>query len=507
MAWGMVAGGCQTVVSLAVSFVQIRLIFDYLPSNLVGTWFLFLTLAGYVALFDLGVSPTLSREISLALGSQRNEHETRQRIADLLSTTLRIFAAISVGVFLLVLIVGLWFLGRVAPPSHLEEVRIAWMIFAFGAAVNIFGNAAYAGITGLGNVGSERTLRAVLQLIYLGIVYLALVKDGGVVGLAAAWVTHGVLLAIAGWVMLRRYCPWLSDYRGRTQGMLWAMAVPSAKWAMTAFGSMLILNTDNVIIAEVLGTAAIPPYEIVAKVTTMSMYLAALIITSAMPFISMAYARGDLDSVRAIMLRSLRFGMGFMVVASAWFFVYAELFIALWTGPGNFVGQSVVGVFVVMLILEAHHRFHATVSLAMGRLVFHWVALGAGVLNIVLTLLLVRRFGLVGVALGSMIAQLLTNNWFAPYYNLRTLGLSVRRYALSVGVPLATLFGVAFLSAYGIRQALAPILASLPLQLAAGVGGTLAVSATVFWILLDAREQVNILRPLRRFLHLQEVTP
>ena len=497
---GVVAGWLQAIVAVVVSVVQVRLIFHYLPLDLTGVWFLFLTLAGYVALFDLGISPTLSREISFSLGSGRSESEIRQRIADLVSASLRIFAAISAGVLIVSLFGGLWFLPYLVPPAHLRDVREAWMVFAFGAAANVFGNAAYAGLVGLGNIGTERTIRTAVQVLYITMLYVALAQGGGMAAMAAVWVAHGVLLAAAGWLALRRSCPWLSELRGTSVGTFRAVASPSAKWAMTAFGSVLILDTDNVIIAKTLGTAAIPPYELIAKIATVSMYLASLISTSSAPFVSVAHARGDAEGIRRIALRNVRLGMGLMVVISAWVLVYAEPFVHLWVGPGQFVGTPVVAVFVVLIGLEAHHRLHATVSMAVGRLVFHWWALGAGVLNIALTLLLVGRYGLLGVALGSMIAQLLTNNWFVPYYTLRTLGLSIRDYCATVCVPLVVLLAVALASAAAVRVG-TPTTLPLVLQLALGLATTMAASLTAFWMfLLDAGERAALLRllPLRQ---------
>jgi O-antigen/teichoic acid export membrane protein len=443
IAAGSLAGWVQAGVGIAVSLLQVRFVLEFLPRELSGVWFLFLALAGYVALFDLGISPTLSREISFALGSGATEPEARSRVADLVATAWRAFGAIGLGVLGLSLAAGLWYLSTVAPPERIAEVRSAWIVFAIGATLNVYGNAALAAITGLGAVATERLIRAASQALFLTLTYLALSSGVGIQGLAGAWLAQAVVLTAAGWLSLRRLAPWLRGARKVPAGMIRSVMGPSLKWAATAFGSVLILETDNLVIARTMGTGAIPPYEVVAKLAFATMYLSAIVLSSSIPFLSRAFASGEMDQLRSMTLRNVRLGMGSMLIMGAWLLVYARPLIALWVGPSNFVGQPVVAVFVVMLILEAHHRFLATTSLAMGDLVFHWLALGAGVLNIVLTLLLVRRLGLLGVALGSMLAQLTTNNWLVPRYTLRRLGLPLGRYLATVLVPLLLVFGVA----------------------------------------------------------------
>jgi O-antigen/teichoic acid export membrane protein len=498
IAAGVLAGWLNAAVGVVVSLVQVRLVFRALPLELTGVWFLFLTLAGYVALFDLGIGPTLSREISFALGGAAGERETRQRVADLVGTAGRFFAWISSAVLAVSLPAGLWFLSLVAPPAHLREVQVAWCVFVVGAALNVFGNAAFAGLVGLGSVGAERGVRTAVQVLYLGFLYVALSSGTGMLGLSVAFVANGAVLTFAGWIALRRELPWLGEHRARRSGMLRAIMAPSAKWALTAFGSLLILDTDNVIIARAMGPAAIPSYSLIAKLAGMSVYLAGLLAISSAPFVSVAHARGDDEAIRDIALRNVRVGMGFMAVASAWTIVFAGPFVDLWVGPGHFVGTAIVAVFVTMMFLEAHHRFHATIAMSMGHVVFHWWALGAGVLNLALTLALVRTHGLLGVALGSMIAQMLTNNWYVPAYTLRLLRLPAGAYLGAVGLPVVAVLAAALLSALAARSLLPDTIHPIA-RLAAGGLAAVAGGGGVFWlVLLEPEERVQVTRVLRR---------
>jgi len=58
----------------------------------------------------------------------------------------------------------------------------------------------------------------------------------------------------------------------------------------------------------------------------------------------------------------------------------------------------------------------------------------SGGINLMLTFIGVKWLGLLGVALGTMIAQMLTNNWYAVVKTLRILKLGFWKYVKGSGI-------------------------------------------------------------------------
>ena len=81
-----------------------------------------------------------------------------------------------------------------------------------------------------------------------------------------------------------------------------------------------------------------------------------------------------------------------------------------------------------MMFLEVHHVSHASMVMASGKIPFALTALVAGALNIIFSIIFVHKIGLIGIALGTLLAQLLTNNWYAVYVNLNMLGVKLTNY-------------------------------------------------------------------------------
>lgn len=442
---GILSGGGLTVITTIVSIVQLRLILDFLTTDVAGMWLLFLSIGAYIAFFDFGISPTLSREIGFILGrrdqSAVNVHE--QEVADLLATCWRMFVALACAAFVFGLIlmgVYLWFQPLTA---YQTEIQWAWLIFLLGASTNILGGAVFAALYGMGDVATERIIRSVMLLFGLGLAYLSLYFGYGIIGLAVSWLIQNLVARLFALWVLNANHPWIKNARGcARKDLLFNIAVPSLKWAAMGFGAILILQTDNIIIATMLGTGFIPQYEAVAKMAVALMTLSLLIVNSSTPFLSRAYAAGQHEQVLVLLLKNVRISMFSMAVFVPFMAIFGGDMVEVWLGPGNFIGNPVLWTMLVMVFLEVHHVALATATMATGRIAFMWVALAAGVLNILISLVLVRQLGIWGVALGTMIAQMLTNNWYAPYITFKHFGVSIKVYLNKVIFPVIGLLGL-----------------------------------------------------------------
>jgi len=498
---GVLGGGGFTITSIVTNVVLISFVMDFLPKDISGLWFLFISFGLYIAFFDLGFSPTISREIGFILGSTMlSEEEKAQGVRDIIATSLRVFQVTSVLVFVLALTAGGAFVLSLAPEGSITEVGIAWGIFSFGAAVNILGGAAFATLYGLGYVATERIVRSIGLWLWLLLSVASLYMGFGIVGLSVAWVTQNLLARAIGWVLIYRYNPELRHKKGRVgMDIFKKMAMPSIKWAAIGLGALFILQSDNPIIAAIFGPEAIPPYEAASKMVIAMMTFSLLVVTSSTPFVSRAWSAGNVEGVRSLLIRNVRYGMSIMVVFVAYLAVFGEMVVDLWLGPGNFVGYPVLWTLLAVLTFEAHHVIHASAAMGAGHIVFLRAALLSGILKIGLSVMLARYYGLLGVAMGTLIAQLLTNNWYAPFVALRLFEVRFTDYLKTCVLPLMLLLGLmVFLNAW-MRDLL--FNGSLLMVVLKSLSLSCFIGGLVFWFLLISKEErgkiVTLVRPDR----------
>ena len=438
IARGAVSSIVFTSTSVVVALVQLRLIVHFLPSDLAGLWLLFLTVGSYVAFFDLGISPTVGREMSFAIGLTGADEQGRtRRIHELLQTLWHVLRVLALAAGVVSIAAGEIVILASKHYRDNRTVQLTWALFGLGASLNLLGGSALAGLYGLGRVATEKLIRSASLVVGLALTAAALMFNWGILGLAIAWLMQGAVTGVLGWYYLRRALP---DIFRLSCSPNWELAKklagPSLKFALIQLGAIFILQSANPLIAITLGTSAIPPYEALSKIAATMMTLALLIVNSSAPYFSMAYAAGEYDDLRKLLARNLQLGIGLIIVLGAFVAVNGDRVVAVWLGRSRFAGFFVLWVLLFMVLLEVHHVIFATAVMAAGQIVFVWAALISGALNLILALSLVGRFGLLGIALAIAIAQLLTNNWYVPYVSVRLFKIPVGQLVRTIWLPL-----------------------------------------------------------------------
>lgn len=416
-----------TATTLIVSVVLIRLIVAALSAERAGFWFLLLSFSQFILFFDLGFSPTLTRTIALAIGKQQDPSSRISIIGSAISTLQMVtyilaliifFAGIPIGIF----VIPTWLnLSTFDIPS--------WVIFLAGAVTNLAGGVKLASLNGLGYVSTERLLRALGQILWLLMTYAVLKLGYDLTGLAFAWALQGLIVRVlAGWILKRRHPELHHNSHSPQLSILKEMFPPSIRWAITSLGAFLILQTGNIVIAKVLGTSSIPPYEALNRMLAALMTLGVLVASASSPFISRSYGANDSVGLKRLLFLNVRIGMTIVLSAAIFLWFQGRHIVSLWLTSDQFAGDQALSFGIAMAILEVHHVILATAVMATGIVPFAGWAVGAGVLNLILGFLLVPRFGLAGMAASTFTAQLITNNWYAPFVAFRRFKISVLDY-------------------------------------------------------------------------------
>ena len=105
--------------------------------------------------------------------------------------------------------------------------------------------------------------------------------------------------------------------------------MPSLNWAVTTLGAVIILNTDNIIIATMLSPAEIPAYEVVAKIIFSVMALSLLFVNTTMPFLSRSFKEEDTDHFLLLNSRNCRVSLSLILFTAAFLGVNGDKLFSL----------------------------------------------------------------------------------------------------------------------------------------------------------------------------------
>lgn len=449
IAYGTLASLILTATTMLVSVIQLRLFVHDLAPDHAGLWILLMSLGQYVAVMDLGFGPTLSREIAFALGRSPDSADSRSHISSLIASIQRVLTLLALALFVIGLPIGAFIIWRHEPTAELFET---WLIFLMGAATNLTGNLGLMALYGFGSVTTERLIRAVSQVLWLIMSFIALKAGFGLRGLAIAWLFQGLIMRSSAYFYLHRHQSWLRSTKGQVSTeLLKRLLPPSLKWAATSLGALLILQSGNFIIGLRLTTNEIPGYEGLAKIAAALMTLGLAIVTASTPYLSRMIAAGDREGTHGLISSNVKICVSITALGAIFFAYFGEDVVRVWLGEGLFAGQATLIALLVMACLEVHHVVLASATMASGHVPFAGAAILAGAVNLVLGLVLAKYFGVFGVALAIFIAQLTTNNWYAPWYTFRLFKISLKDYFARVLGPIALLLIAMSAAAYALK--------------------------------------------------------
>jgi O-antigen/teichoic acid export membrane protein len=190
----------------------------------------------------------------------------------------------------------------------------------------------------------------------------------------------------------------------RTDLVLVAMFM-EVKWVTYySLGRMLIVYTENAV------------FEITRAYT---------------PRLTELYAKDERSALNELFFAGTRYAGVIAIVAVVGVWSFATYFLALWVGP-EYVAN-------LPRMLQSLSR---QLIFASGKLTFlMWLTIFEAVVNIVLTVVLVRFYGLAGVAMGTVIPLLISQMLAMPWYMSTALGIAQRRWVIE-GLGRPVLVGV-----------------------------------------------------------------
>jgi len=512
---GVMGGWFQIGVSIVGMTIQTAVLIRVLPAADAGFWFVAFSFINYLLVFDFGFSPTLTRHIAFINGyykgssphtpddlpkSVAQSDSAEQAIADQVKTVDRIYKILTVIVLTVSLFLGPLIFPLILKKAFSGEYLVAWACFSVGTTLYLNAVVRFAVTNGLGVTEAERLARAGSQIVGISITILAVYWGYGIAGAAAGWLVQNLIFFLASILVVRNLYPWLRRLKGRaTLKIAKEMLEPSLKWAGMCLGSMLILATGPIIISWKLGLGAVPLYAALTQLLFAFLSLTILPAKISEPFTAMAYSSGQKDKVEEILLRNVRYLMSLTTIFCTIIAVFGSEIVNFWLGPGRFAGYPTLWTLTIIIVLETHQVIHAITVMATGRIIYLPWALGAGILNLVLGFTLVGPLGVWGVALGTMLAQMLTNNWFAPWSCLRLLRISFRAYFGGLR-PVIINFGLCLGVAVGLKFFATFLLFSQTVGLITCVLLVGLVGLLGFWLnVLDHEERTAVSGSIRLF--------
>jgi len=395
-----------TLAGISATYILTPFVIRSLGPEGYGTWTLITSMTGYISLLALGVPMACVRYLAqhVAEGDTRKMNATIGSCAGLYLLIGAV--AVVIGAALMVLF-GIYEI----PSIFKTDARLA-----FGLMV-IQVSAGFIGFLPEGIMYAHHDF-VVRNLVRIGGVLLRfsltiglLALDASLVMLASIQLACLAFDFCVSWLLIRRRYPGirisLADFDLRMVRRIFSFSVYVL---LLSAGARLSFETDALVIGGFLGVGAIPFYAVANSLIVYLMDFIIAIAAVVSPMATKLNTEGKLDQLREIFLKWSKVALSLSLVAGIFLLVFGPRFIGWWIDPSfEQPAGRVLQILTVSCFLFLPIRGVALpVLMGLGKPKTATLAfLGAGLLNLVLSVLLVRPFGLSGVAIGTAIPNVL----------------------------------------------------------------------------------------------------
>ncbi len=428
------AGELFAVISIAAGLLATPLVLRWLGDEQFGAFRVTSDWYGHLALFELGLGGAILPLLAEAIARQDAEL-VRQTLAAGVKAYFRAsFGMIAGGLGLAAIITWLVPVGT----ANANDLRRACIVCVLGMAFVPL--APFRALVEAQQRGYRVSVLLVLHsLLVTGLAVAMARAKWGISGQCLAVLFAGVAFRLI------LACDALREFSGLLAASIKRAPEPEVwrrlwnlNWPTLIFdlASRISLLTDNIIVAGLLGASSVVPFFVTQRLTAVAQRELQGIGNASWAGLAELHAQGDLRTFnqRLIDLTMLVtvLGVACMVPLAA----FNRHFVALWVGPARYGGGPLTAIASVDAILLAAFSL------------WGWCVSGTGqigemtgamviqsIINLILSVLLTRRCGVIGPVLGTLIAFVAVSCWYLPLLLRRLFGTSLKALIGAIAAP------------------------------------------------------------------------
>ncbi len=391
-----------------------------------GIWGLIFAITGYYGLFDLGIRSSVVRYVSKFTAIDDVED-----LAKLINTSLFSYSCIAI-LSLLVTAVLTFYVDTIfkIPPGLHSTAR--WLMLMVGTAIALGFPLGVVGgfLDGLQKFYINNWTSVTANAVRVVLIVLALTHGRGLLTVALITVVLPLITSLVRGAIAFRICPVPFGLKYVDRGTFRMMANYSGVTLIIMVATQLKFKTDTIVIGTMLSAAAVTYFIIGSRIVNYTQQVVMALAQNFLPLASQSEATGNMDRLRKVLVAGNRLCALICFPITATLLILGKSVIEVW------VGQKYVATSYPVLVILIVPSTLMWAQAASGRVLFGigkhrtwaFVTLAEGVCNLILSLILVRPYGIAGDAFGTAIPLACSMTLFMPSHLCRKLGIRLRTY-------------------------------------------------------------------------------
>lgn len=430
---GSILGICNFFVNAIAGILLMPFIVHHLGNRMYGLWIIVGSILGFYGIFDFGLVFTVQRYISRAIGKENYEEANK-----VINTSLALYSLIGLSISFLLIAVSILAPLFIKNFTEINLFRIIIIILGIDIVIG-FPMRVFSGVL-ISHIRYDlyTAIEIIKTIIRIILVVIFLKMGYGI--LALTLITAG--LEIAGYLIKFIIVKTMFKYIVLSRNLIDKTILKSFfKYSSISFVTQIAdqfgSKVSNFVIAGFMGLSFVTVYAIASNLIRYFMNFIGSSVGLMLPVFSQYEGRGDFVSIREKYILSVKISGYLSILIGGTLILFGRIFIERW------MGKEYLSAYPLLVILTIPTIFtlmqNPTWGLLYGISKHKFFAIQnviEVIVNFILSLILIRKFGLIGVAFGSAIPMMLIRLFIQPIYVCKVIGLKIYKFYFGLMAPM-----------------------------------------------------------------------
>lgn len=415
-------------VLIVSRFFMPRLIDQKIGQTALGIWDLSWSIVAYLGIIMFGLSSSVNRYVAM-YRSQQDIEALRRAASSVLCMQIGIGAVVMIAVILLTAFLP--FMMKNLNETDLSTARCVLLFLGASLAIQCACDTSKGVITGCHRWDIYNLMMGISEAAAIGGMVSVLIAGGGLIGVAAIYMTIVLLTESARMVVAFSVCPELKIRKKYIYfGDAKEMFLFGAKTFVNGIAQMVIVNSTCIFIGGILGPNSLAifsrPMAIIRNFQTFIDKFAFVITPTTGSLIGM----GKIEDLRQLLISMCRYGNAIAFPCAAFLIGYADIILEFWMGP-RYAEGTILQIMTLFYILPIGQTPALRILIGMDR---HGKAgLIAGIIALIVFGILMLMMGLENLSLTKSallisIPIMISNGIVIPFFACYQLGVNKTHY-------------------------------------------------------------------------------
>ena len=472
-------------INALLAFIMTPIVIRYIGQEGYGLWVILLSIIGYAGFLDLGITSALLRYIA-RYAAQKDESSLNETV----NTALAIFC--TTGFFLVlssffITIPLANFLNIVE--TNLDDFTRAVQLLSFVIFLRFVAGVFRCSLIAHEYFIASNSVEILSSLIRAGTTFYLLANGWGIIGIAVSHTITTTFMVFCHFTLCKIFIPAIKlQFKSINKATRNRLLTFGGVTLIISATDMIRLNMDSFIIAKMVGLTSVSIYAVAALLVNNFRQLVVSALGIFNPKFAALDGQGDNIKLIQVFMQSLFIcGLIAFSLGSSLIFFGGD-FIKLW------VGDKFTEAIPILIILIAGNTVAVSQSVSLSIMYamkkHKWYAMVSTVeafFNLTLSIILAYKYGILGVALGTVIPMICISGIFQPFYVSKLLHIPVTMY-IAYLLP-GALLGISIVSSIAF---IGSLFISSATYITLGGQIALATTTTIIFLMLISRKSQHI---------------